>query len=466
MENNNNTSIKKDDDDDKDSISTNEESDEGLGMLWETRETLNVCQECKQGYTNFSWCHPCNSKRFKNNFKNWTSNNKNIDKLIQDNQINAKTSDILEWIPYERFRDITYLDKGGFGIVYKATWIDGHITLYDYIFKDWDRFGKETVVLKSLNNSKDISSSFLREIQNHVKMLELGNCVIKIVGITQNPNTQDYMIVFGWAKDGSLRTFMNKNPKTFTLKRKIKIFSAIANGLASLHENNLLHKDFHIGNILMSQGQAVISDLGLCQPPNEEYKEGEKNKVYGVLPYVAPEVLKGKEYSKASDIYGFGIIMIEVLSELPPYHNRAHNSELAFEICKGERPQIPRETPQVLKEIILRCIDSNPENRPTAKELKEIFHHWKELLSKNTKIKFPNDEEKLIINNIRYAQKLFKNSNPQFEKQNSHPQAYYTSRLLNFNNLPEPENVTQEFSEPLEFTIPDDVEYEEGIVIF
>ncbi|CAG8720478.1 10479_t:CDS:2 [Rhizophagus irregularis] len=83
-----------------------------------------------------------------------------------------------------------------------------------------------------------------------------------------------------------------------------------------------------------------------------------------------------------------------------------------------------------------------------------------ELLSKNTKI-IPNDEEKLIIKNIRYAQKLFKNSNPQSEKQNSHPQAYYTSRLLNFNNLPEPENVTQDFSEQLEYTIPDDVEYEE-----
>ncbi|GBB93950.1 hypothetical protein RclHR1_02260015 [Rhizophagus clarus] len=457
MENNNNTFIE--DDDDKDSISTDAGSDKELGMLWETSETINTCQECNQEYTNYSWCHPCNSKRFKNNFKNWTSGNANIDKLIQDNQLNAKTSKVLEWIPYEKFQNITFLDKGGFGSVYKATWIDGHIIIYDYLFNDWYRYGKETVVLKNLDNSKDISSGCLREIQNNVKILELGNYVNAILGMTKNPNTQDYMIVFTWACDGNLRNFMNKNPNTFTLKRKIKIFSAIANGLTSLHDNDLLHKDFHIGNILITQGQTMISDLGLCQPPNEEYTKGEKNKAYGVLPYVAPEVLKGKEFTRASDIYGFGIIMIEVLSGVSPYKNKAHNFELAFEICKGERPSIPRETPQILKEIILRCIDSNPEKRPTAKELKDTFYNWRELLSKNIRIN-PNDEEKLFIKNIRYAQKLFKNSKPQPENQNSHPQAYYTSRLLNFNNLPEPENVTQDFSEMLEYTIPDDIDYE------
>ena len=113
---------------------------------------------------NYSWCNPCNAKRFKDNFKNWTSGNENIDKLIQDNQINTKISKVLEWIPYERFQDITYLDKGGFGIVYKATWIDSHIKLYNPVIKEWDRFGKEQVVLKNLNDSKEISLSFLREV--------------------------------------------------------------------------------------------------------------------------------------------------------------------------------------------------------------------------------------------------------------------------------------------------------------
>src|SRR5688572_14573601 len=104
MENNSFT-----EDDDRDSISTDAGSDLNLGTLWETSESLNICQECGQKYTNFSWCHPCNANRFKDNFRNWTSGNKKIDILIQENQLNAKSAQILEWIPYDRFQDITYL---------------------------------------------------------------------------------------------------------------------------------------------------------------------------------------------------------------------------------------------------------------------------------------------------------------------------------------------------------------------
>jgi len=63
-------------------------------------------------------------------------------------------------------------------------------------------------------------------------MLELGESVNSILGITQNPNTQYYMIVFVLAKDGSIRNFMNKNLKAFTLKKKkILIFLQLLKGL-------------------------------------------------------------------------------------------------------------------------------------------------------------------------------------------------------------------------------------------
>ncbi|RIA86791.1 kinase-like domain-containing protein, partial [Glomus cerebriforme] len=53
----------------------------------------------------------------------------------------------------------------------------------------------------------------------------------------------------------------------------------------------------------------MISDLGLCRPVNQP---NVNNDVYGVLPYIAPEVLRGKPYTKAADIYSFGIIMWEM----------------------------------------------------------------------------------------------------------------------------------------------------------
>ncbi|CAB4420298.1 unnamed protein product [Rhizophagus irregularis] len=48
-----------------------------------------ICGEYNEPGTGLYWCQPCNAKRFKENFKNWTSENKNIDELIQQSQLNA-----------------------------------------------------------------------------------------------------------------------------------------------------------------------------------------------------------------------------------------------------------------------------------------------------------------------------------------------------------------------------------------
>ncbi|CAB5329196.1 unnamed protein product [Rhizophagus irregularis] len=47
--------------------------------------------------------------------------------------------------------------------------------------------------------------------------------------------------------------------------------------------------------------------MGLCKPADYKESESAKNKIYGVLPYIAPEILRGQNYTKASDIYSFGL---------------------------------------------------------------------------------------------------------------------------------------------------------------
>src|SRR6266542_1247174 len=68
--------------------------------------------------------------------------NVDIDKFIQDAQLSANTrTKVLEWIPYDRFYDIEYITKGGFGKVYKANWIDGYIDKWDNKNQNWMRLG-------------------------------------------------------------------------------------------------------------------------------------------------------------------------------------------------------------------------------------------------------------------------------------------------------------------------------------
>ena len=124
-----------------------------------------LCEGCKQINTSYHWCQPCNSKHFQQNFKNWTSGNSDIDKLIQESQLSAKNhSEVLEWIEYDRFENIEYITKGGFGKVYKAIWKDGFITEWDYETNQWKKWGNMLVALKCLNNSKDITWEFLNEV--------------------------------------------------------------------------------------------------------------------------------------------------------------------------------------------------------------------------------------------------------------------------------------------------------------
>jgi serine/threonine protein kinase len=167
----------------------------------------------------------------------------------------------------------------------------------------------------------------------------------------------------------------------------------------------LMHKDFHSGNIVnQTLTLSYITDFGLCKPVSENDPEN----IYGVIPYMAPETLSRGEYTQASDIYSFGMVMLEVLTSYPPYYNIPHNENLAMDICEGLKPEIKCEIPQFLKEIMEKCWNFEPLNRPTAEELKSQLEDYKKFY-------------KLVYNNMMASDqhpKYFKDGkqNPSFEK--------------------------------------------------
>ncbi|GBC32515.2 kinase-like domain-containing protein [Rhizophagus irregularis DAOM 181602=DAOM 197198] len=171
---------------------------------------MGLCKKCNQKNAEFIWCKTCNAKRFQQNFENWTSGNNDIDKFIQNTQLLASKSEkVLEWIPYDRFYDIEYIAKGGFGKIYKAIWTDGFITNWDNEKQNWKRICQDKdVALKSLNNSKNVTVEFLNEITSHHK-IEDNFSIINIYGITQEPETKNYMIILDYAEHGSLRNYLD-----------------------------------------------------------------------------------------------------------------------------------------------------------------------------------------------------------------------------------------------------------------
>jgi len=135
--------------------------------------------------------------------------------------------------------------------------------------------------------------------------MSIGAMFVPLFGITQNPHTLNYMIVMSHYELGNLRD--NLLVKKYNPNDKFENLFGISIQLNVIHELGLIHGNLHGGKILLSNHMICsIGDLGLCQPVNQP---NIKNYRYGMLPYIAPEVLRGKPYTKAADIYSFGIIM-------------------------------------------------------------------------------------------------------------------------------------------------------------
>ncbi|CAG8803822.1 13341_t:CDS:2, partial [Cetraspora pellucida] len=205
---------------------------------------------------------------FHQQFPNWTSGDQNIDKFIHDAQLSAAMSEHLG-----------------------AIWIDGIISEWNHEYNDWSRIqceifddwtyhfdGKNKILmkgrivtLKSLQNSSNVNECFLNEWKRHLQSLKSARKIaISIKKICK----------WEW-------------------KRRLKIQHHIISGLIGIHQSDLVHKDLHT--------------------PVNSYVSNRKE-LYGVLPYMAPEVLRGNPYTKAADIYSFGMLMWKITSEEPPFN--------------------------------------------------------------------------------------------------------------------------------------------------
>ena len=144
--------------------------------------------------------------------------------------------------------------------------------------------------------------------------------------------------------------------------------------MKSIHQQNLTHRDLHSGNILNCRfGSSYISDLGFSRPVNYRLEEGQ---IFGVLPYVAPEVLQRQPYTQESDIYSFGIIAYELLVQAYPYP-KMDDLELSLKVCQGYRPDIDKiPIPQLLKDLIKGCWNADPKQRLSAYQLHTCISNW------------------------------------------------------------------------------------------
>ncbi|RIA92044.1 kinase-like domain-containing protein, partial [Glomus cerebriforme] len=186
-------------------------------------------------------------------------------------------------------------------------------------------------------------------------------------GITKDPTSNYYMIVMKYYENGNLYKYLDRSKGIISWIVMIDMLWGIARSLEKIHVEGKIHSNLHGGNLLVDEKYIIgtrISDVGLCGPCDHDENKS-SNQIYGVLPYIAPEVLRGENYSVASDVYSFGIVMNVFATGKRPWYDRAHDINLAKDICDGKRLEIPEDTPTFYAELMRQCLDNEPKKRPT-----------------------------------------------------------------------------------------------------
>src|SRR6266508_3121132 len=127
---------------------------------------IRKCFDCGKERSSVEWCKDCETNALKEDFKNWTSGNFNIDNFIKYTQLNAEQSvDYLEFIDFEQFDLVENTNKGGaFSTIYSAIWLEGPRWIWDEDAEQWTCSGPIKLALKKLNNSQNINKEYLKQV--------------------------------------------------------------------------------------------------------------------------------------------------------------------------------------------------------------------------------------------------------------------------------------------------------------
>ncbi|KAK3155842.1 hypothetical protein QOZ80_2AG0099400 [Eleusine coracana subsp. coracana] len=285
----------------------------------------------------------------------------------------------------KNFRPDSVLGEGGFGRVYKG-WVDE---------KTMNPAKAGTGIVVAVKKLNSESMQGYEEWQSEINFLgRLSHPnLVKLLGFCFED--KELLLVYEFMAKGSLENHLFRRgcaPLSWELRLKIAI--GAARGLAFLHasEKQVIYRDFKASNILLDANyNAKLSDFGLAKLGPTGSNSHITTRVMGTYGYAAPEyVATGHLYVK-SDVYGFGVVMLEMLSGQRALDPNRPNGQLNLvdwakpylaDRRKLARLMDPRfegqyNSKQALEaaQLTLKCLAGEPRSRPSMKEVVETLEH-------------------------------------------------------------------------------------------
>ncbi|KAG7472870.1 hypothetical protein MATL_G00113830 [Megalops atlanticus] len=246
---------------------------------------------------------------------------------------------------------LSRIGSGSFGTVYKGKW-HGDVAVKilkvtDPTPEQFQAFRNEVAVLRKTR---------------HVNILLFMGYMTK----------ENLAIVTQWCEGSSLYKHLHVLETNFQMFQLIDIARQTAQGMDYLHAKNIIHRDMKSNNIFLHEGLTVkIGDFGLATVKARWSGCQQVEQPSGSILWMAPEVIRMQDdnpYSFQSDVYAYGIVLVELMSGELPYSQIANRDQIIFMVGRGYlSPDLSRlyeSCPKAMKRLLADCIKKSKEERP------------------------------------------------------------------------------------------------------
>ncbi|XP_040583667.1 tyrosine-protein kinase Src64B [Lepeophtheirus salmonis] len=337
--------------------------DNGRGFFITTRQTFNSLQDLVKGYQSVmckglccQLTKPCSKPQPRDG---------------RSNALEYVTRDQYE-IPRSQITLTKKLGAGNFGEVWKGTWQ-----------------GRVEVAVKTLKPNTMSPEAFLQEAEIMKKFSHPHLVAMYAVCTDQEP----FYIITEFMCNGALLDFLRKEDGKgkLTFDNLISISAQVAKGMSHLERKGLIHRDLAARNVLIGENLiAKVADFGLARVIVDNEYSAHQGARFPVK-WTAPEAISFGKFTVKSDVWSFGILLMEVFTYGQVPYPGMNNREVIDQVERGYRMAQPTnatypESKTLPKEvaiaqanvykITLECWNRDPFKRPTFEFLAHMFEDF------------------------------------------------------------------------------------------
>uniref|UniRef100_A0A3Q3E3N8 non-specific serine/threonine protein kinase n=1 Tax=Labrus bergylta TaxID=56723 RepID=A0A3Q3E3N8_9LABR len=261
------------------------------------------------------------------------------------------------------------IGAGSFGTVFKGKW-HGDVAIK---------------ILKVTEPTPEQLQAFKNEMQVLRKTRHVN--ILLFMGYMTKPN---FAIITQWCEGSSLYRHLHVTETKFDTMRRIDVARQTAQGMDYLHAKNIIHRDLKSNNIFLHEGWTVkIGDFGLATVKSRWSGSQQVEQPSGSILWMAPEVIRMQDtnpYTFQSDVYGYGVVLFELMSGTLPYCNINNRDQIIFMVGRGylspDLSKLSSTSPKSMKRLIVDCLKFKRDERPLFPQILVAIEQVQDLLPK------------------------------------------------------------------------------------